>query len=120
VLLDGGSIGTATANGAGVWSFDHTGTTLADGSYVLTATATDAAANTSVASADFNITIDTGTPAAPAVTAITTHSGAADGITNDNTLLISGTAEANALVTVLIDDGSIGTTTANGAGVWSF
>ena len=66
VLLDGGSIGTTTADGAGVWSFDYTGTVLTDGSYVLTATATDAAANTSAVSADFNITIDTSTPAAPA------------------------------------------------------
>tara|TARA_Y100000589_G_scaffold128495_1_gene122385 strand:+ start:1057 stop:7983 length:6927 start_codon:yes stop_codon:yes gene_type:complete len=120
VLLDAGSIGTATANGAGAWSFDYSGTSLSDGSYVLTATSTDTAGNTSSVSSGFNITVDTSVPSAPAVTAISTDSGAADGITNDNTLVISGTAEANASVEVFIDGGSIGTTTASGAGAWSF
>lgn len=120
VQLNAVSIGTATANGAGVWSFDYTGTVLADSSYVITAIVSDAAGNSSATSAAFNVVIDTSTPAVPAVTAITTDSGTAgDGITNDNTLLISGTADANISVNVLLNAVSIGTTTANGAGVWS-
>src|SRR5690606_4493198 len=121
VLIDAVSIGTVAANGAGVWSFDHTGTTLADDTYAITATATDSAGNTSAASAAFNIIVDASAPAAPAVTAITTDTGAVgDGLTSDNTLIFSGTSEANALITVLIDAVSVGTATVNGAGVWSF
>lgn len=121
VLLNAVSIGTTIANGAGNWSIDHTSTALPDNNYAITATASDLAANTSLASSALNITIDTGVPSAPSVTGITTDSGTAgDGITSDNTLVISGTAEANVSVNVLIDGVSIGTTTASGAGTWSF
>jgi len=67
-------------------------------------------------------TIDNTSPATPAVTAIATDSGvsAADGITNDPTLVISGSAEANSTVTVFKDGVSIGTATAIGSGAWSF
>ncbi|RLT88907.1 MAG: hemagglutinin [Ketobacter sp. GenoA1] len=121
VFIDAGSIGTTTADGSGNWSFDHTGTTLADGSYAITAAATDASGNTSAASSALNITVDTAAPVAPAVTTITDDTGtASDGITSDNQLIITGTAEANASVEVFIDAGSIGTTTADGSGNWSF
>ncbi|MCK0159015.1 Ig-like domain-containing protein, partial [Cellulophaga sp. F20128] len=43
-----------------------------------------------------------------------------DGITNDNTLIFTGTAEPNASVEVFIDGVSIGSTTANGSGNWSY
>ena len=67
------------------------------------------------------MTVDTAGPAA-SVTAITTDTGvsAVDGITSDNTLVLSGTAEANASVEVFLDAVSLGTVTANGAGAWSF
>ena len=121
VFLDAVSLGTVTANGAGTWSFDHTGTTLADASYVVTAQAADTAGNVGALSAGFNLTVDTAGPAA-SVTAITTDTGvsAVDGITSDNTLVLSGTAEANASVEVFLDAVSLGTVTANGAGAWSF
>ncbi len=61
-----GPLGTATANGTGAWTFDYTATTLADATYLFTATAADPAGNTSAASADFPVTIDT---AAPVITA---------------------------------------------------
>ena len=68
------------------------------------------------------MTVDTGVPVAPAVTAITTDTGVsgADGITSDNTLVLSGTGQANASVEVFLDAVSLGTVTANGAGAWSF
>ncbi|MFW5440402.1 MAG: beta strand repeat-containing protein, partial [Methylophilaceae bacterium] len=122
VFIDGVSVGTTTANGAGVWSFDHTGTTLADGTYNITAQATDVAGNTGVVSAALPIEVDTGDPAAPTVTSISNDTGASgtDEITSDNTLIFNGTAEANSSVEVFIDGVSVGTTTANGAGVWAF
>jgi uncharacterized delta-60 repeat protein len=121
VLLDGNAIGIATTNGTGNWTFDYTGTAIADGNHDLTATATDAAGNLSAVSAALNITIDTALPAAPVVAAITDDSATpADGITNDNTLVISGTAEANSQVQVLLDGNAIGTATTNGTGNWTF
>ena len=122
VYKDGTSIGTASASGAGAWSFDYTGTTLAAGSYAFKAQATDLAGNTSGDSAVFTVVVDTSAPAAPTVTAITTDTGSSssDGVTSDPTLILSGTAEAGSIVTVYKDGTSIGTATASGAGAWSF
>ncbi|AUM11350.1 Ig-like domain-containing protein [Ketobacter alkanivorans] len=120
LMVGGISVGTVAANGSGAWSFDYTGTVLSDGSYLFSATATDTAANNSATSSGFAVTIDSSAPAAPAVTAITTDTGSSDGITSDNSLVFSGAAEANSTVTVFVDAGSIGTTTASGAGAWSY
>ncbi len=122
VFIDGVSIGNATANGAGAWTFDHTGTTLAEGTYVVTATSTDDAGNVSAPSADYTVVVDTSAPAAPAVTAVSDDTGSSttDGITSDATLTITGTAEANSTVDVLIDGVSIGTVAADANGDWSF
>ena len=99
-VYDGATLlGSATANGAGAWSF--TTAALANGAHSLTATATDVAGNTSAASTALSVTIDTGAPAAPAIAAYSTDSGTVgDGITNDNTLTLTGSAEANATVKV--------------------
>src|SRR5690606_89851 len=44
-----------------------------------------------------------------------------DGITNDNTPTLTGTADANVTITVTSDvDGVLGTTTADGSGDWSY
>ena len=64
-LFDGAtSVGTTTATAGGTWTIALTG--VADGVHVYTAKATDAAPNTSPASAARTITVDT---AAPTVTA---------------------------------------------------
>ena len=78
-------VGTTVADGAGNWSFDYTGTTLADGNYNVTATATDAAGNVSVLSGVLPVTIDTTAPAAPTVNGL---------LTNDTTPTITGTLGA--------------------------
>ena len=69
-----------------------------------------------------DFTVDTTTPAVPAITGILTDTGLSgtDGVTNDTTQVLSGTAEANSTVAVYNDGTSIGTATANGLGVWSF
>jgi hypothetical protein len=67
------------------------------------------------------VTIDTTTPAAPAISAITPDSGATgDHITNTPVLTLSGTAEANGTVTVFDGIDQLGTVTANGSGDWNF
>ncbi len=119
-----GSIGTATANGSGAWTFDYTATTLADGSYLFNASAVDIAGNTSAASADFPVSVDTTAPSAPSITAISSDTGSSstDRITSDTTLSLSGTAEANTTVTLSRAgiSGSLGTATADSTGAWSY
>ncbi|MBX3423492.1 MAG: VCBS domain-containing protein [Pirellulaceae bacterium] len=55
-------LGTTLTNGLGNWSFDYTGTVILDGSYGITATATDDANNTSPFSAMFLLTVETIAP----------------------------------------------------------
>src|SRR5205814_2816501 len=109
------------ANGSGAWSFDYTGTTLAQGNYTFTATATDTAGNVSPVSGTFAVTVDTAAPSAPVVSGVIADSGSSssDGITNDSTLIIQGTAEANSSVAVKLNASTIGTVTTNGSGNWS-
>ncbi len=114
VIVDGIELGTATANGSGNWSFAQQ-IQLNEGSHTVRAAATDAAGNTSVDSNTNNFTVDTSPPATPVVSTPADGSG-----TNDITPDITGTAEANSTVTVKVDGSSFGTTTANGAGGWSF
>ena len=99
-IYDGATLlGTVTANGSGAWSY--TTAALADGAHSLTATATDAAGNTSAASAALSVTVDTAAPGVPTVSSFSSDTGmVGDGITNDNTLTLTGTAEANSTVKV--------------------
>ena len=61
-LYDGATLlGNAVASGTGAWSY--TTAALANGAHSLTATATDAAGNTGVASSALAVTIDTSAPA---------------------------------------------------------
>nr|WP_168209774.1 Ig-like domain-containing protein [Chromobacterium paludis] len=123
VYVDGAAVGTATANGSGAWSYSLT-SALADGSHSIKATATDEAGNVGSQSAAYNITVDTGSPAAPSGLALSaasdTGASSTDGITGNNRPTVTGTAEANSTVTVYVDGSVVGTTTANGSGAWSY
>ena len=60
-------------------------------------------------------------PLAPTIASFSTDSGmAGDGITNDNTLTLTGTAEANSTVKVYDGATLLGSATANGSGAWSY
>jgi len=112
-------LGTATANGSGAWSY--TTAVLGNGAHDLTATATDAAGNTSATSQVVDPVIDSAGPAVPVIAAFSTDSGViGDHITNDNTLTLTGTAEANSTVTVFDGTKMLGTATANGSGAWHY
>ncbi len=119
-VFDGATLlGSATADGTGAWSY--TTAALANGAHSLTATATDAAGNTGVASAALSVTIDTTAPVAPSIASFSTDSGTVgDDITNDNTLTLTGTAEANSTVKVFDGATLLGSATANGTGAWSY
>ena len=106
---------TATTDGSGNWTCTPA-SPMAQGAHTITATATDASNNTSVASAPNTFTIDSIAPNAPVI------STPADGSsTSDTTPQITGTAEANSTVTVYDTDGTtvLCTTTADGAGNWA-
>ena len=119
-VYDGATLlGTVTANGSGAWSF--TTATLTNGTHSFTATAIDAAGNVSAASVALNVTVDTGAPAAPVIASFSKDTGVVgDGITSDNTLTFTGTAQANSTVRVYDGATLLGTATANGSGAWSF
>ena len=118
-ISDGSTLlGTATASGTGAWSF--TTIPLPDGVHSFTATVT-VSGMTSAASAVMNVTIDTVAPAVPTIASFSTDSGTVgDGITNDNTLTLNGTAEANATVKVFDGATLLGSVAANGSGAWSY
>ena len=109
-------LGTGIATGG---SYSITTTALGSGSHTLTAKTTDAAGNQGAASTAFHFTIDTSAPAAPLIGTVTddvapvTGSVADNGVTNDTTLTITGTAEAGSTVTIYDTDG----TTVVGSGV---
>ncbi|WP_157582020.1 Ig-like domain-containing protein, partial [Shewanella woodyi] len=103
----------------GNWSIDLTGTTLADGTYTVTATVTDVAGNTD--SATQNVVIDTKIDQdedghTVAITSITQDTGSAsdDFITNDNTLVFSGTVDLGDSSTLVVNIAGTDYTTANG------
>ncbi|TEG43665.1 Ig-like domain-containing protein [Pseudomonas aeruginosa] len=100
---NGNPIGQVTADGSGNWSFTP-GTPLANGT-VVNATASDPTGNTS---APASTTVDSVAPAAPVVNP-------------SNGVVISGTAEPGATVTLTDGNGNpIGETTADGSGNWTF
>jgi hypothetical protein len=115
VYDQGALLGSTTASSSGTWSF--TTGQLTGGTHAFTARAIDPYANASGASQIFGAT----GPNAPVIASFSTDSGTlADGITNDNTLTLSGTTAAN--ITVKVFDGTmqIGTATANGSGAWTY
>ena len=111
IFRGGRSVGTVTADGAGDWSF--TSAALSDGGYSFTAVSTDLAGNVSTTSTALAVTIDTTAPVAPVLTAAVLTSVSGD------TLSVSGTAEANSTIEVLVGATSLGTVQANNAGAWT-
>ena len=111
------ALGTTTANASGVWSY--TTTPLANGTQTFTATATDAAGNTSAASNAVDPII--GPPPAPTIVSFSPDSGTVgDDITNATTLTLTGTGEANSTVEVFDGSTELGTAAVNASGAWSF
>ena len=112
---------TVGASDATVSALAITAVNLLNGAKV-----TDAAgnpANLSAALITFTgLQIDPPTPpVAPTITSFSTDSGVVgDHITNDNTLTLTGTAEANSTVKVYDGATLLGSATANGSGAWSY
>lgn len=113
-------IGTATVDNAGKWSFILS-SSLTDGIYTFTAQDTI----TLTTSQTLRVTIDSIAPTvAPTHLDLVNDSDTGlsntDNITSKTTPIFTGNAEANATVELLKNGISLGTTTANGSGAWTF
>src|SRR5262249_6087969 len=95
------NLGTAIANASGAWTFSPT--SLAQGAHTIVASETDLAGNTGTASLSF--TYDT---MAPAVT---------EALVDD---ALTGTGDANAVVTLTEAATTLGTVVADASGTWTF
>lgn len=113
IFIDGSSLGTATADSAGLWSFKPT-TLLAEGNRSLQAKARDVAGNTGALSSAISITIDVTAPGKPTII-----KPEQDSVTNVTLPTIEGIAESGSTVTIYIDDAVVGTTTSSSS-TWSF
>ncbi|WP_422004329.1 MBG domain-containing protein [Roseivirga pacifica] len=122
------SVGNGSASNFNTTSakiYTATITPVADGNVTVNVAADkaqDAGGNGNTAASELRVVNDETAPAAPIVASISTDAGssATDNLTNDQTLEISGTSEANASVEVFIGGNSIGNTTADGSGNWTY
>ena len=103
----------------GAWSY--TTAALSNGAHSLTATATDAAGNTGVASSALASPSTRVRRGSRRISSFSTDSGVVgDHITNDNTLTLAGTAEAGSTVKVYDGTTLLNSLTASGSGAWSY
>ncbi|MDG1469587.1 MAG: Ig-like domain-containing protein, partial [Glaciecola sp.] len=114
----GGSTKTISADANGTWTYSLTAadvTAMGEGAETLSATATDAAGNVSAAITK-DISVDTIAPAMPTIADVTT-----DNVINgaEQTAAITGTAEANAQLTITVA-GTTKTVTADANGTWTY
>ena len=114
-LTEGGTIlGRTMADGEGQWSFLPNG--LADGVHAVTVEASDPASNMS--STTFAFMLTTTGPALTIALSNDTGWSSGDRMSSDATL--GGSAEAHAVVTLTEGGTTLGATTADDEGHWSF
>ncbi|MFM2078579.1 MAG: Leukotoxin, partial [Actinomycetota bacterium] len=129
VLDNGQPIGTTTVKPDGSWALTPT-TPLADGPHSITATAADAAGNTTAPTAAISFTVDTSAVVDPVITRalddvpLQTGVVANGGATNDTRPTLEGTARAGDHVVVSYKDAAgatlvLGSATADATGHWT-
>ena len=119
-VYDGATlVGSDVADGAGAWSVDLTG--LSEGVHTFTAKATDDLGNHSGASAGLTVNVDASGPPLPIGQALVADTGAtaADLVTKDGRVVLSGTTTAGAVVAVYDGATKLGQTTADVSGNWT-
>ncbi|MHC8383994.1 Ig-like domain-containing protein [Pseudomonas sp. LB3P14] len=131
IFVHGQLLGTTLVDANGNWQF--TPTALADGEYVFTAHATDAAGNIGLSSLPYTVTIDTVSPQKPGlggdghgISDVLDNEGSIQGsitnggVTDDTTPTLVGKGEPGDTVT-LIDNGKvIGEVVVDDEGEWTF
>ncbi|MGJ7582286.1 Ig-like domain-containing protein, partial [Variovorax sp. RHLX14] len=126
IIKDGAvEIGTASVNASGTWTFTPL-EPMRNGIHHVTASAMDTAGNIGPASSVFDFRLITGgVPTAPAITAVIDDVGTVsvivpNGVTNDPTPTVEGTAVPGSTVKLYSEDGTLlGTTTSDAFGQWS-
>ncbi|MEJ0040397.1 MAG: Ig-like domain-containing protein [Gammaproteobacteria bacterium] len=114
ISLDGGATWLSASVAGTAWSYDNTGTSLADGTYDVRARVIDVAGNVGQ-TASQSLVIDNAAPSATAaISAITTDSGlsASDYTTSDQTLVV------NATLTGVLAGGEKVQISLNGGSTW--
>ncbi len=111
VFVNGNPVGTTTADAAGTWTFTPQ-TPIADGQYVVSASARDAAGNEGGVSMAVPFGIDSVAPPAPVLISPVT----AATLDADRPAEVTGVAEPNSAVSVYVDGVLVGTTTADANG----
>ncbi|MAY55966.1 MAG: hypothetical protein CMQ37_08875, partial [Gammaproteobacteria bacterium] len=123
LFANGVNVGSATVGGDGSWTI--TTSTLADGSYSMTARYTDTAGNESGLSPALNpVVINTSAPSAPTAPDLQaqsdTGSSDTDDYTSDNTPTFTGTGGTSGdTVTIYANGVAVGSATVAGNGSWS-
>jgi large repetitive protein len=118
-------VSTVTADGSGNWSYTPAAPLGNSSIPSYTVTATDAAGNSSTASAAYVLHIDTSQPS-PVITGAYDDVGSVQGnvvnggYTNDTTPKLSGTAEAGSTVTLYDGASIVAAVTADAGGNWSY
>ena len=95
--------------------------TVGSGTHTFTAKETDIAGHTSPSSFDFTLTVDIQAPNTPTISSFATDNGiVGDHLTNDRTLNLTGTGEANTDIKVFDGGTFLGTTTVAANGTWAY
>lgn len=114
VFRNGVSIGTTAADSTGTWTFDYTGTSLADGTHVFTAKATDLAGNVTSLSNAFNVVVDTSVNS-PIIAGVNKYQ-----FGFFQTLVIQGTADRQCSIQVFLNGTYLGKTVTDDQGNWTY
>jgi hypothetical protein len=98
---------------------------LPAGNHQLTAVEIDPAGNSTSPTPAYNVTVVTGSPAAPSINTVMDNVGVTEplqkgSVTDDNTPTLSGTAGPGLVVRIYDDGQMIGSTVADSEGNWSF
>jgi aryl-phospho-beta-D-glucosidase BglC (GH1 family) len=118
-------LGTTGADASGAWTFTPVAP-LGPGTHSITAKSVDAAGNSSGASGALIVTIiDVTAPDSPGAPDLAAASDSGnsntDNLSNDSTPTLTGSgAEANGILEIFDGNNLLGTTSANGSGVWTF
>ncbi|SDH82091.1 Ig-like domain-containing protein [Pseudomonas panipatensis] len=126
-IKDGATVlGSVSADSSGNWSFTPS-QPLGNGDHSITTTVTDTAGNTSAPSDALPFSVDSTLVIVSIIAAKDNVGGIQtdvtdNGVTDDKTPTLFGTANPGALVTLYADGGSvaIGSVTASSAGTWEF